>query len=113
MADIQVLDQYRKDQFAKVETVLRKSSELIAFIRVYGALYDNNYNAFILNLNNVNEHYLQNLDSQLIDKLYDVYASAKEENKSEKENFEQLRAFLYKLPVPSITEVSYRRQRHK
>ena len=113
MADIQVLDQYRKDQFAKVETVLRKSSELIAFIRVYGALYDNNYNAFILNLNNVNEHYLQNLDSQLIDKLYDVYASAKEENKSEKEIFEQLRAFLYKLPVPSITEVSDRRQRYK
>ena len=113
MADIQVLDQYRKYQFAKVETVLRKSSELIAFIRVYGALYDNNYNAFILNLNNVNEHYLQNLDSQLIDKLYDVYASAKEENKSEKEIFEQLRAFLYKLPVPSITEVSDRRQRHK
>ena len=113
MADIQVLDQYRKDQFAKVETVLRKSSELIAFIRVYGALYDNHYNAFILNLNNVNEHYLQNLDSQLIDKLYDVYASAKEENKSEKENFEQLRAVLYKLPVLSITEVSDRRQRHK
>ena len=113
MADIQVLDQYRKDQFVKVETVLRKSSELIAFIRVYGALYDNNYNAFILNLNNVNEHYLQNLDSQLIDKLYDIYASAKEENKSEKEIFEQLRAFLYKLPVPSITEVSDRRQRYK
>ena len=113
MADIEVLEQYRKEQLKRVETVLKKSSELIAFINVYGALYDNYYNAFILNLNNINEHFLQNSDSQIIDGLYEVYSTAKEQNKSEKETFEQLRAILYKLPAPTITEVSDRAQRHK
>ena len=112
MADIEVLEQYRKEQFKKVETTLKKSSELIAFINVYGALYDNYYNAFILNLNNINEHFLQSFDSQIIDGLYEVYSTAKEQSKSEKETFEQLREILYKLPAPTITETSARSQRH-
>lgn len=113
MADYEVLSKYRKEQLNKVETVLKKVSELIAFIKVYGALYDNYYNAFILNINNLSEHYLQTSNSEIIDSLYNVYSSAKEENKSEKEIFEQLRAVLYKLPAFTITETSDRRARHK
>ena len=113
MADYEVLEKYRKDQLNKIENVLRKSSELIAFIKVYGALYDNYYNAFILNINNLSEHYLQTSNSEIIDSLYNVYATAKEEKKSEKEVFETLRAVLYELPAISITEVNDRRARHK
>lgn len=113
MADIELLERYRKNQLKNIETVLKKSSELIAFIKVYGALYDNYYNGLILNLNNINEHFLQSLNSQIIDGLYDVYSTAREQNKPEKETFEQLRLILEKLPVLTITEVSDRARRHK
>lgn len=113
MADYDVILKYRKDQLNSIETVLKKVAELTAFIKVYGALYDNYYYSLILNINNISEHYLQNLNAELIDRLYDIYCTSKEENKDEKEIFEQLREILYKLPSTTITEVSNRRARHK
>ncbi len=113
MSDYNVIIKYRKDQLNRVETVLKKVAELISFIRVYGSLYDNYYYSLILNINNISEHFLQNLNSELIDRLYAVYFNAKEENKSEKEIFEQLRIILQKLPAINITEVIDRRERHK
>lgn len=113
MADYEILSKYRKDELNKIENILKKSLELIAFIKVYGSLYDKHYNSFILNINNLSEHYLQNFNSDIIDRLYNVFTIAKEEKKSEQEIFEILRKELYNLPAYSITEVNDRSARHK
>lgn len=84
MADYEMLEKYRKEQLNKIENILKKSSELIAFIKVYGALYDNYYNALILNINNLSEHYLQTSNCEIIDSLYNVYTTAKEEKNLKK-----------------------------
>ena len=105
MADYEILSKYRKDELNKIENILKKSLELIAFIKVYGSLYDKHYNSF--------EHYLQNFNSDIIDRLYNVFTIAKEEKKSEQEIFEILRKELYNLPAYSITEVNDRSARHK
>lgn len=103
--------QYRKQKLNNVQSVLNKSSELIAFIRVYGILYDEHYNGFILNINNIIERYLQDLNSEVIDGLYDAYAKAKQENSSEEEIFKKLRMVLYNLPAFRVMETTARRKR--
>ena len=113
MADYEVIRKYREDKFENTLMVLNKSAELIAFIKVYGALYDDYYNAFILNLNNINERFLETGNAQIIEKLYGVYSNAKEAKKTDKEVFEQLRKVLYELPALSIMETADRAQRHK
>lgn len=113
MADYEVLVKYRKDELNRIENVLKKSLELIAFIKVYGALYDKHYNGFIININNLSENYLQTSNPEIIDRLYNIYTTAKEEKKSEKEVFELLRAELYNLPAFSIAEINDRSARHK
>lgn len=113
MADYEVIEKYRRDNFDKTLMVLNKTSELIAFIKIYGALYDRYYNAFILNLNNINERFLETGKSEIIDRLYSVYSNAKEANKTDKEIFIQLRKVLYELPALSIMETADRAERHK
>ena len=113
MADYEVLEKYRKDQLNKIENVLRKSSELIAFIRVYGAPYAQNYLGYILNIDNMVEQYLVNQDSKRIDALYEVYLNLKNTEKTEREVFEKLRLVLEKLHAYEISEVEYRTARHK
>lgn len=113
MSDYEMIAKYRKTQLNKVEIILKKVATLNAFISVYGALYDNYYYAYILNLNNISEHYLENFNSEYIDRLYDIYSIAKEEEKSEKEIFEQLRIVLQKLPAFTVTETSVRRLRYQ
>lgn len=111
MHDYKEIRQYRKQKLNNVQSVLNKSSELIAFIRVYGALYDEHYNGFILNINNIIERYLQDLNSEVIDGLYDAYAKAKQENSSEEEIFKKLRMVLYNLPAFRVMETTARRKR--
>ncbi len=105
--------EYRKDQLNSIENVLKKVSKLIAFIRVYGALYADYYYALILNINNISERYLENFDAELIHRLYNIYLTAKQEKKSEREIFEQLRIVLYKLPAFTVMETNNRRLRHQ
>lgn len=111
MADYEVLKSYREAKFDSILCVLNKSSELIAFIKVYGALYDSCYMSLILNLNNITEHFLETFNPCVIEKLYGVYSKAKKAEKSDKEIFEQLRSVLYELPVPTIMDASDRRNR--
>lgn len=111
MTNYEVAENYRKDQLQHIEGVLKKLSEIIAFIRVYGSMYDSCYNGIILNLNNIGERFLDNLDSRLINELYDTFARVKNEGKSPKDVFLGLN--LYKLPVYAITETSDRRRRHE
>lgn len=113
MTHYEVIKEYQNNQLDSIENVLKKANELLAFIRVYGSIYNDNYFAYILNLNNVIEHYLKNLNSDVIDKLYCLFSSLKESNKSEKEILQELLIILSKLPVPAIVEISDRSARHK
>lgn len=109
MNNYEIAENYRKEQFKRIESVLKKVSEIIAFVRVYGSVYDSYYNAIILNLNNISEHFLETLDSKIIDRLYDTYSRAKFANKSSQEIFEEMN--FYNLPVYAITETAARRRR--
>ena len=111
MLDYKEVNEYRKQKLNNVQNVLRKASELIAFIRVYGSLYDEHYNGFILNINNISEHYLQDFNSEVLDYLYDVYATLKQKTNDEEEIFKQFRMVLYNLPAFRVTETNARRKR--
>ncbi len=109
MYDYDTFKKYQTDRSNRITKELNKLSELIAYIRVYSGAY---YFSLILNLNNVKEHYLENLNSELIDQLYEIYLR-NEHHQDERETFEQLRSTLEKLPAFTITEVTRRRERHK
>lgn len=113
MLNYEYITKYRKEQLNKIKLVLKKSSELIAFVKVYGALYDDYYNRFIFSINNLSERYLQTENSELIDNLYNIYSTLREQKKSEKEIFERLRFELYNLPAFVIAEVSDRNKKYK
>ena len=106
-------DDYWEKQYNSTVETLNKLSELIAFINTYGKLYDKYYEAFIINLNNVSEHFLQSSNSKVIDELYALYYSLKKLKKSKEEIFEELRSVLYKLPAFEIVETSKRAKRRK
>lgn len=110
---LEVINEYKKNQFNSIKTTLLKSSELIAFIRVYGAPYAQNYLGYILNIDNMVEQYLVNQDSKRINALYEVYLNLKNTEKTEREVFEKLRLVLEKLHAYEISEVEYRTARHK
>lgn len=104
---------YWEKKYDKTVETLNKLSELIAFINTYGKLYDKYYEGFIINLNNIGEHFLQSSNSKVIDELYSLYSSLRELKKTEKEIFVELRTVLYELPALEIVETSTREKRHK
>ena len=104
---------YWEKKYGKTVETLNKLSELIAFINTYGKLYDKYYEGFIINLNNIGEHFLQSSNSKVIDELYSLYSSLRELKKTEKEIFVELRTVLYELPALEIVETSTREKRHK
>ena len=108
-----VMDDYRDSQYDKTVETLNKLAELIAFINTYGPLYDKHYEGFIINLNNVSEHFLQSSNSKVIDELYALYSSLRELKKSKQEIFEELRNVLYELPTFEIVETSAREKNIK
>lgn len=107
MSNHETMRELKKEKFNEIETILKKVAELSAFIKTYGyGYYYNNegYINLIIVLNNISEHYLQdpNFDSKAIDNLYDIYSTAKEENKSEKEIFDKLTVELCEKPTQPI-----------
>ena len=106
-------ERYFEKKYDKTVETLNKLSELIAFINTYGKLYTKYYEAFIINLNNVSEHFLQSSDSKVIDELYTLYSSLRELKKSKKEIFEALQIVLCNLPAFEIVETSTREKKNK
>ena len=106
-------ERYFEKKYDKTVETLNKLSELITFINTYGKLYTKYYEAFIINLNNVSEHFLQSSDSKVIDELYTLYSSLRELKKSKKEIFEALQIVLCKLPAFEVVETSTREKKHK
>ena len=104
---------YWEKKYNKTVQTLNELSELIAFINTYGKLYDKYYEGFIINLNNIGEHFLQSSNSKVIDELYSLYSSLRELKKTEKEIFVELRTVLYELPALEIVETSTREKRHR
>ncbi len=104
---------YWEKKYNKTVQTLNELSELIAFINTYGKRYDKYYEGFIINLNNIGEHFLQSSNSKVIDELYALYSSLRELKKTEKEIFVELRTVLYELPALEIVETSTREKRHR
>ena len=94
-------------------TYLGFINELIAFIHIYGPLYDDNYFSYILNLHNLVEHYLLYNDERLINRIFLGYKKCIHDGKSDKETYETLRLILQQLPAYSISEVNERYKRHR
>ena len=111
MLEYRGLKEYRKQELSNIQSTLIKASELIAFIRVYGSMYDEHYEGFILNINNISEHYLQDLNPEVINSLYDLYSTLKQKTENEEEIFKQLRMALYGLSAFRVTETNARRKR--
>ena len=106
-------ERYFEKKYDKTVETLNKLAELIAFINTYGKLYTKYYEAFIINLNNMSEHFLQSSDSKVIDELYTLYSSLRELKKSKKEIFEALQIVLCNLPAFEIVETSTREKKNK
>ncbi len=106
-------ERYFEKKYDKTVETLNKLAELIAFINTYGPLYDKHYETFIINLNNIGEHFLQSSNAKVIDELYALYSSLRELKKTEKEIFVELRTVLYELPALEIVETSTREKRHR
>lgn len=104
---------YWENKYNKTVQTLNELSELIAFINTYGKRYDKYYEGFIINLNNIGEHFLQSSNSKVIDELYALYSSLRELKKSKQEIFEALQIVLCNLPAFEIVETSTREKRHK
>ena len=104
---------YWENKYNKTVQTLNELSELIAFINTYGKRYDKYYEGFIINLNNIGEHFLQSSNSKVIDELYALYSSLRELKKSKQEIFEALQIVLCNLPAFENVETSTREKRHR
>ena len=96
--------------------ILRKQADLQAYIKVYGEVYDEYYYVHIINLNNLTEQFLKHSNyelANLINNLYDLYISSRNNGETNKETYKKLIQFLQELSALNILEVSDRRQRRK
>ena len=110
---------------------LEYANKLIAFIHIYGPLYDENYFSYILKLHNLIEKYLSSVNYNLlhndnnyisillhndyvkiISKIYTLYKKCIFDGKTDKETYDALRLVLQQLPAYSIGEVDERYNRH-
>lgn len=100
----------------EVKDILRKQADLQAYIKVYGEVYDEYYYVYIINLNNLTEQFLKHSNyelANLINNLYDLYISSRNNGETNKETYKKLIQFLQELPALNVLEVSDRRQRRK
>ena len=100
----------------EVKDILRKQADLQAYIKVYGEVYDEYYYVYIINLNNLTEQFLKHSNyelANLINNLYDLYISSRNNGETNKETYKKLIQFLQELPALNALEVSDRRQRRK
>lgn len=96
--------------------ILRKQADLQAYIKVYGEVYDEYYYVHIINLNNLTEQFLKHSNyelANLINNLYDLYISSRNNGETNKETYKKLIQFLQELPALNILEVSDRQKRRK
>lgn len=96
--------------------ILRKQADLQAYIKVYGEVYDEYYYVHIINLNNLTEQFLKHSNyelANLINNLYDLYISSRNNGETNKETYKKLIQFLQELPALNILEVSDRHKRRK
>lgn len=114
-------------------TWLKFANQVIAFIHIYGSLYDEDYFSYILILHNLIEKYLSSVNYNLlhndnnnyvsvllhndyvkiISKIYTLYKKCIFDGKTDKETYDALRLVLQQLPTYSISEVDERKIRHK
>lgn len=100
----------------EVKDILRKQADLQAYIKVYGEVYDEYYYVYIINLNNLTEQFLKHSNyelANLINNLYDLYISSRNNGETNRETYKKLIQFLQELPALNVLEVSDRRQRRK
>ena len=96
--------------------ILRKQADLQAYIKVYGEVYDEYYYVHIINLNNLTEQFLKHSNyelANLINNLYDLYISSRNNGETNKETYKKLIQFLQELPALNVLEVSDRKQIRK
>ena len=96
--------------------ILRKQADLQAYIKVYGEVYDEYYYVYIINLNNLTEQFLKHSNyelANLINNLYDLYISSRNNGETNRETYKKLIQFLQELPALNILEVSDRHKRRK
>ena len=96
--------------------ILRKQADLQAYIKVYGEVYDEYYYVYIINLNNLTEQFLKHSNyelANLINNLYDLYISSRNNGETNRETYKKLIQFLQELSALNALEVSDRRQRRK
>ena len=106
-------DAYKREQYKKTVETLNKLSEIIAFINVYGPLYYSYYEGFIVDLNNISEHFLQSSDSKVIDELYVLFVALTKSKKTTGEIFEELKTLLNNLPHFQVDETPTRENRRQ
>ena len=100
----------------EVKDILRKQADLQAYIKVYGEVYDEYYYVHIINLNNLTEQFLKHSNyelANLINNLYDLYISSRNNGETNRETYKKLIQFLQELSALNALEVSDRRQRRK
>ena len=96
--------------------ILRKQADLQAYIKVYGEVYDEYYYVHIINLNNLTEQFLKHSNyelANLINNLYDLYISSRNNGETNRETYKKLIQFLQELPALNVLEVSDRKQIRK
>lgn len=96
--------------------ILRKQADLQAYIKVYGEVYDEYYYVYIINLNNLTEQFLKHSNyelANLINNLYDLYISSRNNGETNKETYKKLIQFLQELSALNVLEVSDRKQIRK
>lgn len=96
--------------------ILRKQADLQAYIKVYGEVYDEYYYVYIINLNNLTEQFLKHSNyelANLINNLYDLYISSRNNGETNRETYKKLIQFLQELPALNVLEVSDRHKRRK
>ena len=100
----------------EVKDILRKQADLQAYIKVYGEVYDEYYYVYIINLNNLTEQFLKHSNyelANLINNLYDLYISSRNNGETNRETYKKLIQFLQELPALNVLEVSDRHKRRK
>lgn len=96
--------------------ILRKQADLQAYIKVYGEVYDEYYYVHIINLNNLTEQFLKHSNyelANLINNLYDLYISSRNNGETNRETYKKLIQFLQELSALNVLEVSDRKQIRK